>query len=95
MTTTNDHDTTTTNDPADLAAPLHALLVDGALSNVRRWSPGMAGLPMAMSLATRPTLVARRARALGTEPIAGIADHITPGRAATTAPSWSATPGSC
>jgi polyhydroxyalkanoate synthase len=67
MTTTTKHDTITTNDPAEQAAPLDVLLVDGALSNLRRWSPGMAGLRMAMALATRPTYVSRRARDLVTE----------------------------
>src|ERR1700720_1696077 len=96
MTTTTKHDTITTNDPAEQAALLDVLLVDGALSNLRRWSPGMAGLRMAMALATRPTYVSRRARDLVTElrRVAAGSSQLEPGHKDRrfAAPAWKTNP---
>src|SRR6516164_4129219 len=52
---------------ADAAAPLDLLLTDAALGVLRRVNPGGSGLRLAVALAGRPWLVARRGRRLAGE----------------------------
>jgi polyhydroxyalkanoate synthase len=53
--------------PAENAAPLDVLLVDAALSPVRRFVPDMSTAKWAVSLARKPGLTARRLSGLGAE----------------------------
>ena len=47
-------------DNADVAAPLDSLFIDAALGPLRRLIPGRAGVRMALSLAAKPRILARR-----------------------------------
>jgi polyhydroxyalkanoate synthase subunit PhaC len=94
--TTTVKDTATSVDAADHAAPLDTLLVDGALRSLRRWSPGIAGLRLAMSLAIRPTLVSRQVRDLVIElgRVGAGSSQLQPGRKDRrfSAPAWNTNP---
>ena len=59
--------TTTTAMLAESATPLDALLVDAALSPVRRFVPDLSTAKWALSLARKPDVTARRLGALGAE----------------------------
>ena len=74
--------TVTTSDPADVAAPLDALLVEAALGPVRRLAPDLSTVRMLASLATRPAVTARRLGTLtaGLAQIALGTSTITPSR---------------
>jgi polyhydroxyalkanoate synthase subunit PhaC len=66
----------------DVAAPLDALLVEAALGPIRRFAPGLSTARLLSSLATRPTLTARRLGSLtaGLGQIALGTSTITPSR---------------
>src|SRR5947207_9294183 len=52
---------------ADQAAPLDALLVDAALSTFRRFAPDMSAAKLAVALARRPRATGRRIGGLAAE----------------------------
>src|SRR4051812_50199852 len=57
----------TTSGLAESVAPLDAILVDAALSPIRRFVPDISTAKWAVSLARRPGVTARRLRELGAE----------------------------